>query len=323
MPLHARGQAGLCAGAGAGDGVAQRLCRHRTGWWTAASGGTQVIDGSRNVQASKTGWTNGSKQWILTNASNTANTNRLYAQFTPNPYTITYKDCGGGDFSGTHSNGYPTQYTYGTGATLDSPTKSGYTFGVTSVSNTDSGNKTFYAKWIQNPATPTISGGATKVYNYQDTTLTCSTTTTYGTGLTKYYSFGYATADGGTPGNWTTASTTNTLLIGKAAYRGTRYYSCRVYVSDGSNNTSTSTSLANADTEMTLVNARIDFDATTNGGTISGTTPLYVPYGQTNIYTGRTNTTAGTIPTATKANHTFTGWWTAASGGTQVNIFSS
>ena len=52
-----------------------------TGWWTAASGGTKVIDASGAVQASVSGWTNASKQWLRTGTSNNDTTNVLYAQF--------------------------------------------------------------------------------------------------------------------------------------------------------------------------------------------------------------------------------------------------
>ena len=80
-------------------------------------------------------------------------------------YSITYMDCGNTTFSGTHGNNYPQNYTVGSGATLDSPTKTGYTFGgyysssacsgtaVTNISSGDSGNKTFYAKWTTNTYT--------------------------------------------------------------------------------------------------------------------------------------------------------------------------
>ena len=83
----------------------------------------------------------------------------LYAKWTLTDYTITYKDKGNVSFSGTHGVGYPTSYNYGTGATLDTPTKNGYTFGgyytntacttglTTAIGTSETGNKTFYAKW--------------------------------------------------------------------------------------------------------------------------------------------------------------------------------
>ena len=208
-------------------------------------------------------------------------------------------------------NGYTCNFN-----TNSSGTGTAYASGGTYTPSTTTSSATLYVRCIQNPATPTITGGDTKIFNYEPTTLTCATSTTYATGVTKYYSFGYATSDGGTPSNWTTASTTATYSA-TATYT-TRYYSCRVYATDGTQTSGTVTSATNADAQVTFVNARIDFDATTNGGTISGTTPLYVPYNATNIYTGRTNTTAGTIPTASKTGYTFQGWYTAQTGGTKV-----
>ena len=223
------------------------------GWYTAKTEGTLVINSSKTVQASASGWTDASKNWLKTSTSDTLNTNRLYAQYT-----------------------------------------------------------------INNPATPTISGAGTKVRNHEAVRLTCATTATYASGTTKYYSFGYATTDGGTPNNWTTAGTSATYDVPKDEYTGTRYYSCRVYASDGTSTSSTVASATSADAAVSYVNARIDFNATENGGTISGTSPLYTAYGKTAIYTGRTNTTTGTIPTATKTGWTFNGWYTAKTEGTLV-----
>ena len=77
-------------------------------------------------------------------------------------YTITYKDQGGANFSGTHANGYPTTHTYGTATELKTATKAGYTFGgwfttsactgnaVTSLGATDYTSAiTLYAKWTE------------------------------------------------------------------------------------------------------------------------------------------------------------------------------
>jgi len=81
------------------------------------------------------------------------------ANWSVNSYSITYKDKGNVDFSGSHGAGYLTSYTYGTGATLDTPTKIGYKFGgyyansactgdpVTSIGASETGAKTYYAKW--------------------------------------------------------------------------------------------------------------------------------------------------------------------------------
>jgi hypothetical protein len=69
---------------------------------------------------------------------------------------------------------------------------------------------------------------------------------------------------------------------------------------------------------MIINNAKLTFNATTNSGTLSGTGTLYTKSGATGVYTGIRNTTAGTIPTASKSNARFDGWFTAASGGSKV-----
>ncbi len=170
-----------------------------------------------------------------------------------------------------------------------------------------------------NPNVPTITGGTTKVYNVGATTLTCTTESAYGAGTEVYYEFGYATSDADFTARsitWVgTVSTSNKYNAARAFGRGTRYYGCRVYATTG---VDTTEAVYSGTTAMTLVNSRINFDATTNGGTLSGTTPLYVSYKATGIYTTRTGTTAGTIPTATKSGATFNGWFTAANGGTKV-----
>ena len=113
----------------------------------------------------------------------------LYAKWTPAVYTITYKDQGNVDFSGTHESGYPTQHTYGTATTLKGATKTGYTFGgwydnssctstaLTQLGATDyTSGITLYAKWTVNSYTVTWNpnggnwGGSTdnkeETYNY-------------------------------------------------------------------------------------------------------------------------------------------------------------
>ena len=63
--------------------------------------------------------------------------------------------------------------------------------------------------------------------------------------------------DGGTPGNWTTPSTSATYKVGKTAYVGDRYWSCRVYATDGTvtSNTVASATSADGGTSLTAVRA--------------------------------------------------------------------
>ena len=84
----------------------------------------------------------------------------FWAKWTPNTYTITYKDQGGSNFSGEHASGYPTKHTYGVEPTLKSATRTDYTFEgwhtdaactnkVSTLGATEyTADITLYAKWI-------------------------------------------------------------------------------------------------------------------------------------------------------------------------------
>lgn len=93
----------------------------------------------------------------------------LYPFWTANTYTITYKDQGDADFSGSHGSDYPTTHTYGSSTTLVDPSKDGYTFegwytdsdctgtAVTTLGATAyTANITLYAKWAV-AGTPQLS----------------------------------------------------------------------------------------------------------------------------------------------------------------------
>lgn len=95
-----------------------------------------------------------------------ADVTKLTAQFAPNTYTVTLHTNGG-----TINSGNVTEYTYGVGATLptaDDMTYTGYTFKgwydnenltgspVTAISDTETGNKEYWAKWEINQYTITV-----------------------------------------------------------------------------------------------------------------------------------------------------------------------
>ena len=95
-------------------------------------------------------------------ATLTANAH-LYAKWTAEQYTITYKDQNDAEFSGTHEEGYPTTHTYGTATTLKSATKEGFSFNgwfttadctgtaITELEATGyTADITLYAKWTEN-----------------------------------------------------------------------------------------------------------------------------------------------------------------------------
>ncbi len=167
---------------------------------------------------------------------------------------------------------------------------------------------------VVSPEKPTISGGGTKIYGSSDFTLTCSTPSTYASGTTIYYQFGYASNTTNTLSNWTSANTTNTLIISKTAYVGDRYYACKVYASGSG----TSAAVESDRTLVRINNAKVTFDATTNGGEISGTSQLYTKTGVSELYTGIRNSKTATIPTANKTGYTWNGWYTLSSGGSKV-----
>ena len=138
----------------------------------------------------------------------------ITANFAGDQYSITYKDQGDVAFSGSHvdsPSAHPTTHTYGAATTLNSATKTGYSFGgwfttsncasgtdVTSLGATAyTSNITLYAKWTEvmsdlttschydagtpGYAAPTVSGSATNVGYATTRTITA---TAAGTGYT-------------------------------------------------------------------------------------------------------------------------------------------
>ncbi|MBR6550262.1 MAG: InlB B-repeat-containing protein [Paludibacteraceae bacterium] len=244
------------------------------GWKTAANSGTSYAN-----QAS---------------VKFTANTT-LYAQWTANQYTITYKDQGGSNFSGSHASGYPTKHTYGTATTLSTATKTGYTFdgwfttqdctgsAITSLGATAyTAAITLYAKWTANKYTVTLD-------NQSATTAgTASVQATYGSAMpsatmpqkTGYTFGGYYTAING---------------------GGTKYYNANG--SSAKNWDKTAAAILYA--QWTAKDITINWDA--NGGSVTPTSSTYTYDGD-----------AITLPTPSYAGHRFLGWFTAADGGTQI-----
>ena len=109
-----------------------------------------------------------------------------YAKWTANTYTVTLNTNGGNVNSGD-----VTSYTYGTSKDLPTNvTKQGYNFAgwyennsftgdrVTTISNTTTGNKTYYAKWTNNTYTVTLNKNGGNI-NFGDINEY-----TYGTGAT-------------------------------------------------------------------------------------------------------------------------------------------
>ncbi len=130
-------------------------------------------------------------------------TTTIAATFTPQVYSITYKDQGGAAFSGSHAAGHPTTHTYGTATTLKTASKTGYTFGgwygnpeCTGEAQTSIGATSItagiilYAKWTPNQYSVSHSlSNVTKTSG-----ATGANAATYGTNYTAVFaaSSGYA-----------------------------------------------------------------------------------------------------------------------------------
>ena len=179
---------------------------------TAVSPITDLLTGSTisaPTAPTRTGYTFGgwyeddntfTDAWNFASDTVTVNTT-LYAKWTANTYNITYNlDGGTNDASNTAT------YTYATGLTLQNPTKAGYTFSgwydnagftgsaITSISTTDTGDKTFYAKWAIITSAPTALTNAATGINLTSATLNgtvnannADTTVTFEYGLTAAY----------------------------------------------------------------------------------------------------------------------------------------
>ena len=127
------------------------------------------------------------------------------AQWTEATYSVTLHDNGG-------TAGELTHYTYGTGATLPTPIRTGYTFGgwydnesctgtpVTEISTTDSGNKEFWARWTANAYTVIFeANGGTGSMDSQHFTYDEAQALTANTFTKRGYTFcGWNTEEHGT-----------------------------------------------------------------------------------------------------------------------------
>ena len=224
----------------------------------------------------------------VTSISTTATGNKTYyAKWTANTYTITYNKNNG---TIANESNY-TSYTYGTGLTLPTPTRTGYTFGgwyensnctgtkVTSISTTATGNKTYYAKWTANTYTIT--------YNKNDGTIANEsnyTSYTYGAGLT----LPTPTRTGYTFDGW---YTTSSFSGSKVTSISTTDYGNKTYYA-----------------KWTAKTYRVTFDyqGATGGNSTATKNVTY-------------NGTYGTLPTPTRTGYTFKGWFTQAGGqGSQI-----
>lgn len=235
------------------------------GWYTATSGGTKIE--------------------TSTTVSITAN-QTLYAQWTPNTYTVSYNINYTG---GTNPSSKTVVYgqTYGT---LASPTRTGYTFNgwytaasggtqvTASTTYSTAGNSTLYAHWTANSYTLTFNK------NGGNTPSKASMSVTYDS---TYSSLATCSRTGYTFKEWNT------------------------------NSSGTGTKIANGDTVKITANTTVYAIWTVNTYTVTfnangGGTPN--PASKTVTY----DAAYGTLATISRSGYKFLGWFTAASGGNQV-----
>jgi len=240
-----------------------------SGWFTAASGGTEVTDAT-----------------IVATASN----HTLFAQWTPNTYTVTF-NANGGDTPSPASKSVTFNSTYGTLATV---TRTGYTFTgwftaasdgnlvTESTTVTATANHTLYAQW-----TPTIYTVSYDANNATSGTAPSSQTKAFGENLTLATNNGNLVRTGYTFSGW------NTSADGSE----TNYSAGGVYS-------------ANADAVLyarwTAITYTVTFNA--NGGETPVPSSKLVTFGAS--YEDLANTT--------RADHNLNGWFTAAAGGSLV-----
>ncbi len=257
------------------------------------------------TKSSRTGYTfknwntksNGSGTSYSSGGSYTANSAAtLYAQWTANKYTVTLNNQ-----SATTAGSTSVTATYGSAMpSITIPKKTGYTFGGYYTGTNGSGTQyytasgasarswdktsatTLYAKWTANKYTVTLN-------NQSATTAgTTSVSATYGSAMpsitvpkkTGYTFGGYYNGTNGS---------------------GTQYYTASGESARSWDKTSATTLYA----KWTANTHKVTFNA--NGGT-TPTASKNVTY----------DSTYGTLPTPTKDGHTFKGWYTSASGGTQI-----
>ena len=297
------------------------------GWWTdaAASGGTQLATTT-----------------VIT--SNVA----YYARWTINNYTVTWDGNGGTTPAVTKKN-YNTAV-----GTLPTTTRTGHTFtgwftaktaGTKIATSTIvTNNITYYAQWTINSYTVNFqsNGGnaiASKTYTYntQLGTLPVSTRTGY------TFNGWYTAASSGTK------IATTTLVTANITYHGQwtiNQYTATFNGNGGSNGTAIKKDYnSQLGTLPTSTRSGYYFNGwftTTTGGTqiltstkLTANVTYYAQWLQNRTVTFNQNggnapsfaskvvpTThkVGDLPTVTRTGHSFTGWYTAASGGTKIDV---
>ncbi len=305
-----------------------------TGWYTAASGGSQVTSSTTVT---------------------TASDHTLYAHWSAKPITVSFNANGGSVSTSNKTVTYGSTY-----GELPTPTRTGYTFTgwytaasggsqvTSSTTVTVTSDHTLYAHWTKTDVTVTFDPNGGSVSPSSKTVTYGSTYGTLPTPTRTGYTFNgwYTAASGGSKvtasttvtntsdhtlyAHWTTVDITVTFdpnggsvsPTSKTVTYGSTYgtlptptregYSFDGWftASEGGSQVTSSTTVTTASNHTlyahwTAMEYTVYFDP--NGGNIS-TISKKVTYGEA----------YGTLPTPTRTGYTFDGWFTAASGGTQV-----
>ena len=211
----------------------------------------------------------------------------LYAQWTADSYSITYNLDGG-----TNAGSNPASFTIETAdITLGVPTKTYYTFGgwyttnnysgssVTSIPKGSTGNQVFYAKW-------TLASYSV-LFNANG-----------GSGSMTSQAIPYNTQATLTANSFTKTGNNFTGWNTQPNGTGTSYANQASFTMEGANTTLYA--------QWTPKSYTVTFDK--QGGTTPSPTSKTVTYG--NAY--------GTLATTSRDGYTFAGWYTQASGGTEI-----
>ena len=279
-----------------------------SGWYSSASGGSQINVNSYTPTGDIT----------------------IYAHWTANTYNISYNLNNG--LSGSNA---PLNATYDANVNISNPTKSISIVGNAnstgaSVGSNTSANYTFSGWTATNLNTSTAKYG----------TSTSNVSTAWSNGNTKvsaqYFKnlISIANATVTLTANWTKPNTVTLPTLSKAnatcswydnsSGTGTAYASGGTYTLTSSDDGLTSKNFY-AKCESTVSSYAITLNV--NGGSAWGSGSVCSGTGITsgsgtcvkNISTG---SAVGSVPSPTREGYTFSGWYSSASGGSQINVNS-
>ena len=275
--------------------IPNRLGYTFSGWFTASSGGTKVANADGTFALTNNIW-------------NISGNTTLYAQWTKNTYTISYDYAGG-----TKGTNAPTSYSFGTSTAISNPTRTGYTFAGWKVTSTLSGkqsgtinNGNGTLQYDVNYPNAVYFALFYQVANVSYTGVAQSNTSGQGAEIRwrQYNTSGTYKGNGSTSTTYSSTTTTFTSIwyhLGSSQTTTTISWNQAKDYSVSANQVGNLTLVA----KWTANTYTVTFNP--NGGTVSPTTAT-VTY----------DSTYGSLPTPTRTGYTFAGWWTAASGGTQI-----